>query len=109
MRLCFALMLGVTMTACGFGAPDNSPQAQCEQQAMNDPAVVEIYSRTNGAYTRSGTENADLPAFVTNAEALHAAISISQLVVLPKLGHACVVEDPEACVAEIRRFVTIAG
>jgi hypothetical protein len=61
-RLCFALMLGVTMTACGFGAPDNSPQAQCEQQAMNDPAVVEIYSRTNGAYTRSGTENADLVA-----------------------------------------------
>ena len=51
-------MLGVTMTACAFGAPDNSPQAQCERQAMNDPAVVEIYSRTNGAYTRSGTENA---------------------------------------------------
>jgi hypothetical protein len=24
--------------------------------------VVEIYSRTNGAYTRSGTENADLVA-----------------------------------------------
>ena len=48
------------MTACGFGAPDNSPQAQCEQQAMNDPAVVEIYSRTNGAYTRSGAVNEDL-------------------------------------------------
>jgi pimeloyl-ACP methyl ester carboxylesterase len=40
-----------------------------------------------------------------DAEALHAAISTSQLVVLPKLGHACVVEDPEACAAEIRRFV----
>jgi pimeloyl-ACP methyl ester carboxylesterase len=40
-----------------------------------------------------------------NAEALHAAISTSQLVVLPKLGHACVVEDPEACAREIRRFV----
>jgi hypothetical protein len=24
---------------------------------------------------------------------------------LPKLGHACVVEDPEACATEIRRFV----
>ena len=52
---------------------------------------------------------ADARSPLTNAEALHAAISISQLVVLPKLGHACVVEDPEACVAEIRRFVTIVG
>jgi len=26
--------------------------------------------------------------------------------VLPGLGHACVVEDPETCAAEIRRFVT---
>jgi pimeloyl-ACP methyl ester carboxylesterase len=42
---------------------------------------------------------------LANAQALHAAISTSQLVVLPKLGHACVVEDPEACSAEIRRFV----
>jgi pimeloyl-ACP methyl ester carboxylesterase len=42
---------------------------------------------------------------LANAEALNAAISTSQLVVLPKLGHACVVEDPEACSAEIRRFV----
>jgi hypothetical protein len=25
--------------------------------------------------------------------------------VLPRLGHACLVEDPEACAAEIRRFV----
>ena len=48
---------------------------------------------------------ADLRSPLTNAEALHAAISTSQLVVLPKLGHACVVEDPEACAAEIRRFV----
>ncbi len=44
-----------------------------------------------------------------NAEALHAAISTSQLVVLPRLGHACVVEDPEACAAEIRRFVQTVG
>ena len=46
---------------------------------------------------------------VANAEALHAAIPKSQLVVLPKLGHACVVEDPAACAGEIRRFVTVAG
>jgi pimeloyl-ACP methyl ester carboxylesterase len=48
---------------------------------------------------------ADARSPLANAEALHAAISTSQLVVLPELGHACVVEDPEACAAEIRRFV----
>jgi pimeloyl-ACP methyl ester carboxylesterase len=48
---------------------------------------------------------ADARSPLANAEALHAAISTSQLVVLPGLGHACVVEDPEACSAEIRRFV----
>jgi pimeloyl-ACP methyl ester carboxylesterase len=42
---------------------------------------------------------------LANAEALHSAISTSQLVVLPDVGHACVVEQPEACAAEIRRFV----
>lgn len=50
---------------------------------------------------------ADVRSPLANAEALHAAISTSQLVVLPELGHACVVEDPEACAKEIRRFVTI--
>ena len=48
---------------------------------------------------------ADARSPLENAEALHAAIAMSQLVVLPKLGHACVVEDPEVCAAEIRRFV----
>ena len=52
---------------------------------------------------------ADARSPLTNAEALHAAISTSQLVVLPKLGHACVVEDPEACATEIRRFVRKVG
>ena len=48
---------------------------------------------------------ADARSPLANAEALHAAIPTSQLVVLPMLGHACMVEDPEACAAEIRRFV----
>jgi pimeloyl-ACP methyl ester carboxylesterase len=52
---------------------------------------------------------ADARSPLANAEALHAAIPTSQLVVLPKLGHACVVEDPQACAAEIRRFVTVVG
>jgi pimeloyl-ACP methyl ester carboxylesterase len=52
---------------------------------------------------------ADARSPLANAEALHAAISTSQLVVLPRLGHACVVEDPEACASEIRRFVKTLG
>ena len=48
---------------------------------------------------------ADARSPLANAEVLHAAIPGSQLVVLPKFGHACVVEDPEAYSAEIRRFV----
>jgi pimeloyl-ACP methyl ester carboxylesterase len=47
---------------------------------------------------------ADARSPLANAEALHAAISTSQLVVLPKLGHACLVEGPGACSAAIRRF-----
>ncbi|HKY14364.1 MAG TPA: alpha/beta hydrolase, partial [Microthrixaceae bacterium] len=49
---------------------------------------------------------ADARSPLANAESLHAAISTSQLAVLPKLGHACVVEDPAACATEIRRFVS---
>jgi pimeloyl-ACP methyl ester carboxylesterase len=48
---------------------------------------------------------ADARSPLANAEALHAGLPTSQLLVLPKLGHACVVEDPEGCAAEIRRFV----
>ena len=52
---------------------------------------------------------ADRRSPIANAEALHAAISTSQLVVLPQLGHACVVEDPGACAEEIRQFVATVG
>ena len=52
---------------------------------------------------------ADARSPLANAEALHAAISPSQLVVLPGLGHACVVEDPETCAAEISRFLQTVG
>jgi pimeloyl-ACP methyl ester carboxylesterase len=52
---------------------------------------------------------ADARSPLTNAEALHAAIPTSQLLVLPELGHACVVEDPAACGAAIRRFVKTLG
>jgi pimeloyl-ACP methyl ester carboxylesterase len=39
------------------------------------------------------------------AKALHAQIPTSKLVVLPRLGHASCIEDPQACATEIRRFV----
>jgi pimeloyl-ACP methyl ester carboxylesterase len=48
---------------------------------------------------------ADARSPLSNAEALHAAIPTSRLVVLPDLGHACMAEDPAACATEIRRFV----
>jgi pimeloyl-ACP methyl ester carboxylesterase len=53
--------------------------------------------------------DADARSPLANAEALRASISTSQLLVLPKLGHACVVEDPEACATAIRRFVDTVG
>lgn len=52
---------------------------------------------------------ADARSPLANAEMLHGAIPTSQLVVLPGLGHAAVVEDPEACAEEIRRFVAAVG
>jgi pimeloyl-ACP methyl ester carboxylesterase len=52
---------------------------------------------------------ADARSPLANAEALHSAISTSQLIVLPTLGHACVVEDPEGCATAIRRFVKTVG
>jgi pimeloyl-ACP methyl ester carboxylesterase len=48
---------------------------------------------------------ADFRSPLGNAEMLHAAIPTSQLALLAGLGHGCVVEDPEACAEEIRRFV----
>jgi pimeloyl-ACP methyl ester carboxylesterase len=38
------------------------------------------------------------------ARSMHAAIPGSELVILPRLGHACIFEDPDACCEAIRRF-----
>jgi hypothetical protein len=43
-------LLALNLAACDSG---NSPQAECERQAEQDPAVREIYSRTNGDYASS--------------------------------------------------------
>jgi pimeloyl-ACP methyl ester carboxylesterase len=52
---------------------------------------------------------ADARSPLANAETLRAAISTSQLAVLPRLRQACVVEDPEACATAIRQFVKNVG
>ena len=46
-------LLALLLAGCNSG---NSPQAECERQAEQDPAVQEIYSRTNGDYSKSGYE-----------------------------------------------------
>jgi pimeloyl-ACP methyl ester carboxylesterase len=48
--------------------------------------------------------DADARSPLSAAMAIHAAIPGSEIVVLPGLGHACIMEDPEACSAAIRRF-----
>jgi pimeloyl-ACP methyl ester carboxylesterase len=52
---------------------------------------------------------ADARSPLPSGKALHAGIPASQLDVLPRLGHACVIEDPEVCAAAIRRFVGSVG
>ena len=42
------MSLLLLLAACSSG---DSPQAECERQADQDPAVRAIYTRTNGDYT----------------------------------------------------------
>ena len=51
------LALGVVLLAA---CADNTPQAECERQAMNDPDVLEIYTRTDGNYTFEGVQHTQL-------------------------------------------------
>ena len=48
---------------------------------------------------------ADVRAPRPVAEALHAAIPNSELVLLPEVGHMCNLEAPEVFNAEMRRFL----
>jgi hypothetical protein len=50
------LLLG----ACTAGASDNTPQAQCERQADQDPTVVAIYRGVQGDYTQLGPARSNL-------------------------------------------------
>jgi hypothetical protein len=53
----FALILPVVLAAC---ATDNSPRAQCERQADEDPTVQSIYRGDQGDYTRLGPARSNL-------------------------------------------------
>ena len=48
--------------------------------------------------------DADARSPLSAARAINAAIPGSEIVVLPGLGHACIVEDPDACSVAILRF-----
>ncbi len=50
------LLPGVVLLGCA----GSGPQADCERQAMQDPAVQDIYTRTNGAYTFPWIEHNEL-------------------------------------------------
>jgi hypothetical protein len=54
-----SLLLLLLLAACDTG---NSPQAQCERQAMDDPAVREIYRTSNGDYTYADRDRPQLLA-----------------------------------------------
>ena len=51
-------LLAVVLAACG--SADNSPQAQCERQADQDPTVQSIYRGDQGDYTRVGVARSNL-------------------------------------------------
>ena len=44
-------LLTLILGSCNSG---DTPQAECARQAEQDPAVREIYSRTNGDYAKGG-------------------------------------------------------
>jgi hypothetical protein len=56
LRLGLALGVVLLLAACTA----NTPRAECEQQAMNDPNVLEIYTRTNGYYTFDDVQRTQL-------------------------------------------------
>ncbi|HET6194850.1 MAG TPA: hypothetical protein VFE12_03805 [Acetobacteraceae bacterium] len=52
MRRSLGPLVALVLATCSTG---NTPQAECERLAMQDPAVQDIYTRTNGDYTVPGT------------------------------------------------------
>ena len=65
MRLLLLLLL--LFSACST-VPPGTPEARCAQQAENDPAVIEMYTRTNGIYMWSQYDQAELKAIKREAQ-----------------------------------------
>jgi hypothetical protein len=57
-RLCLALLLPLTVIACG--QTGNSPEAECRRQADQDPTVRSIYRGDQGDYTQLGPARSNL-------------------------------------------------
>ncbi len=51
-------LLGIVLAACASAG--DSPQAQCERQADQDPAVQSIYRGDQGDYTQPGPARSNL-------------------------------------------------
>jgi hypothetical protein len=51
------LFLSLELAAC---SPGNSPHAQCERQADQDPTVLSIYRGDQGDYTQLGPARSNL-------------------------------------------------
>ncbi len=82
------VLLLLLLSACSTAQP-GTPEARCAQQAESDPAVLDIYTRTNGIYMQSARDQAELKALKREA----------QLKCLQKLGLA-----PPGGVQAVRRF-----
>jgi hypothetical protein len=55
-----ACLVPLLVGGCTVGPPDNSPQAQCERQANEDPTVQAIYRGEQGDYTQIGPARSNL-------------------------------------------------
>ncbi|HET7882782.1 MAG TPA: hypothetical protein VFL55_18000 [Acetobacteraceae bacterium] len=56
MKRGLGLLIALLLGSCGGGG---TPREQCDRLAMQDPAVQDIYSRTNGGYTFGASQPAE--------------------------------------------------
>ena len=83
--------------------PSNRPQANRRTLIARRDRADLVAERRGRIQKRQVAYDVRAPRPV--AEALHAAIPNSELVLLPEVGHVCNLEAPEAFNAEMRRFL----
>jgi uncharacterized membrane protein YfcA len=86
--------------------PSNRPQANRRTLIARRDRADLVAERRGRIQERQVAYDVRAPRPV--AEALHAAIPNSELVLLPEVGHVCNLEAPEAFNAEMRRFLRTA-